>query len=154
MRWTLLLSFALIAVSRPTVQGVQGEGGGWEEGGWRDSRLDSTVFHGWGEGNGLYVPASRSGVACKQTAFCYLILPGRRHFGTWDQLFETETGVHRPRITTNPRLFRVHSSIAGRRIGRFSELILFIIGYFQSVFDFDSAMIYNKLGRYFCSAYM
>lgn len=61
MRWTLLLSFALIAVSRPTVQGVQGRGRGRWVAGTRDwTRLFSVdggeewfVCSCWPFGGGL-----------------------------------------------------------------------------------------------------
>lgn len=109
MRWTLLLSFALIAVSRSTVQGVQGEVG------CRDSRLDSTVFHGWGRAMVcMFLLAVRGWLANKPRSVIWFC-PAGAISGAGTNF--SKPGVYRPRITTNPRLFRVHSSIAGRRIG-------------------------------------
>lgn len=126
----------------------RGPGGGGLQG--LATGLD--CFPWMGEGNGLYVPASRSEVACKQTAFCYLILPGRRHFGSWDQLFQTGCipTANNDKSTPIPRSF-----LDRRETDRwsrwqscfddtFSEVILFIFGY--HVLDFDLAINWNKLG--------
>jgi len=59
-------------------------------------------------GNGLYVSADRSGMACKQTAFCYLILsvrPTRR---------VTLFGAYLSRLDVSDRIFRrdQHNTLA------------------------------------------
>ena len=144
MRWTLLLSFALIAVSRPTVQGVQGRGRGRWVAGTRDwTRLFSVDGGGewfvcscWPFGGGL------------QTNRVLLFDSARPCTPPFRDLGPTFwMCIPRPRITTNPRLFRVHSSIDRRETeDRWSVRVAIVfsrrgnfiyIGYHAFDFDFE-----------------